>query len=251
LRRGAAAGLALAAAAGLVPAVALTAAAGLVPAVAFAAALALTPGAARAHDTGPDPEPPAAAPAQPPLLYEPPPPGSYELPPIARVREHRLVGADGLPASLPALEAGQVAIVSFVYSSCGQGCPLALATLQRLDRELAASPELAGRVRLVTVSFDPSRDTPERMAELRDHLAPRGAWRFVTAPDDAALGPVLADYGQSVVRYLDADGVETGVLGHVLKVFLVDESLRIRNVYSAGLMDARLIRNDIETVLAE
>jgi len=225
LRRGAAAGLAL--------------------------AVALAAGAARAHGTGHEPEPPAAAPAGPPLLYEPPPPGSYELPPIAQVHEHWLVGADGLPASLPALAAGQVAVVSFVYSSCGQGCPLALATLQRLDRDLAAQPELAGKVRLVTVSFDPSRDTPERMAELREHLAPRGPWRFVTAPDDAALAPVLADYGQSVIRYVDVDGAETGLLGHVLKVFLVDESLRIRNVYSTGLMDARLIRNDIETVLGE
>lgn len=54
-----------------------------------------------------------------------------------------------------------------------------------------------------------------------------------------------------MIRYLDPDGAETGLLGHVLKVFLVDESLRIRNVYSVGRMDARLIHNDIQTVLAE
>jgi cytochrome oxidase Cu insertion factor (SCO1/SenC/PrrC family) len=221
-------------------------------------ALALAPGAARGHGDGHDEAspPPAVEPASPgsdgpPLLYEPPPPGSYELPPIERVAEHGLLDAEGLPASVPGLEPGQVAVVSFVYSSCGEGCPLALATLQRLDRLLAERPELAGRVRLVTVSFDPARDRPERMAELRAHLAPRGDWRFVTAPDAAALAPVLSDYGQGVVRFVGPDDAETGVLGHVLKVFLVDESLRIRNVYSLGLMDARLIRNDIQTVLAE
>jgi len=54
-----------------------------------------------------------------------------------------------------------------------------------------------------------------------------------------------------VIRHLDPDGAETGLLGHVLELFLVDETLRIRNVYSVGRMDARLIRNDMQTVLAE
>jgi cytochrome oxidase Cu insertion factor (SCO1/SenC/PrrC family) len=226
--------------------------------VALALALALAPGASRAHGTehssetpALDAEAPGAEPAGPPLLYDPPPPGSYELPPIARVHDHVLVDSEGLPAHFPDLAEGQVAVVSFVYTSCPQACPLALATLQRLDHELAARPETAGRVRLFTVSFDPARDPPARMMELRDHLAPRGEWRFVTAPDEATLGPVLADYGQRVVHLVDPEGAETGLLGHVLKVFLVDESLQIRNVYSTGLMDARLIRNDIQTILAE
>jgi cytochrome oxidase Cu insertion factor (SCO1/SenC/PrrC family) len=146
-----------------------------------------------------------------------------------------------------------VAVVSFVYASCPEshGCPLALATLQRLDRELARREALASRVRLVTVSFDPARDTPGRMADLRKRLAPATAWQFLTAPDEAALAPVLADYGQDVMALVDIRGGETGVLQHVLKVFLLDDQLRIRNVYSAGLLDARLLLNDIETVLAD
>ena len=192
-----------------------------------------------------------AEPAPPPALYEPPPPGSYELPAMGRVAEHVLVDDAGGAARVPGLSPGQVAVVSFVYGSCAEGCPLAFASLQRLDRALAADPALAGRVRLVTVSFDPLRDTPERMAELRTHLAPKSRWSFVTARDAASLEPVLADYGQRVMRLVDAEGAETGLLRHVLKIFLVDEYHRIRNVYSTGLMDARLIRNDIQTVLAE
>jgi cytochrome oxidase Cu insertion factor (SCO1/SenC/PrrC family) len=106
-------------------------------------------------------------------------------------------------------------------------------------------------VSLVTVSFDPARDTPARMAERRQRMAPATAWRFLTAPDAAALAPVLEDYGQRVVPLVGAEGADTGLLLHVLKVFLLDESLRIRNVYSAGLLDARLLLNDVETVLAE
>jgi cytochrome c peroxidase len=186
-------------------------------------------------------------------LFEPPAPGSYELPAIGRVSEHVLRDADGRPARLPGLAPGQAAVVAFVYGSCADanGCPLALATLRRLDRHLADAPEdLAGRVRLVTVSFDPDRDRPARMAQIRDHLAPRSDWRFLTAADRDALAPVLGDYGQDVVRLVDADGAEVGLLRHVLRVFLVDDGLRIRNVYSAGLLDERILWNDLRTVLA-
>jgi hypothetical protein len=36
---------------------------------------------------------------------------------------------------------------------------------------------------------------------------------------------------------------------HVLKVYLLDARHQVRNIYSTGLFDARLVLNDIETVL--
>jgi hypothetical protein len=36
---------------------------------------------------------------------------------------------------------------------------------------------------------------------------------------------------------------------HVLKVFLVDDQRAVRNVYSAGLLDHRLLLRDVETLL--
>jgi hypothetical protein len=83
------------------------------------------------------------------------------------------------------------------------------------------------------------------MSVLRRSLAPRARWRFLTAPDQTALRPVLDDFGQDAVR---ADGQ---VASHVLKVFLVDGRRRIRNVYSTGFLDPRILVNDLLTVLAE
>jgi cytochrome oxidase Cu insertion factor (SCO1/SenC/PrrC family) len=196
-------------------------------------------------------EAPAVAPA--PLAQPLPAPGSYELPVIARVPDALLLDPAGAPAPLLELAPGQVAVVSFVYTSCadGGGCPLALATLQRLDRLVAGDPELRGRVRLVTVSFDPARDTPEVMRGLRERMRPAGDWRFRTAADARAIAPVLAAFGQDALPLVDARGRASGVLRHLLKVFLVDAGGGVRNIYGADFLSAELLAVDARTVLLD
>lgn len=216
--------------------------------LAIAALVALGPGRARGDEEH------AAAPSDlPPLRYALPEAGSYALPPIDRVSEHSLLDAAGERAPLLAIPPGACAVVGFVYLSCtdATGCPLSLASIQRLDRALARRPALGRRVRLVSVSFDPERDGPEQMAGLRRHMAPKGDWRFLTAPDAGALAPVLEDFGQDVVPLIGGDDVPTGVLRHVAKVFLVDSGGAVRNIYSTGFLDYRLVLRDIETLLGE
>lgn len=201
-----------------------------------------TASAAFAHEA----EPNAASPG-----FELPAPGSYELPAIARVTEFPLLDERGKAAPLLGLAPGQVAIVSFVYTRCGdgRGCPAALAVTQRLDRAIAADASLAGRVRLATVSFDPAHDTPARMAELRTALAPRGDWRFLTAASRDAIAPVLAGFGQDALPLVGPDAEALGLFRHVLKVFLVDASGGVRNIYSAGFLSPELLLVDARTVL--
>lgn len=205
----------------------------------------LAPLPARAHEGPHAAQADAGAPA---LAYELPAAGSYELPPILRVADPELLRSDGERAKVLGLGPGEVAFVSFVYLGCPEGCPLALATLVRLDRALAARPELVRRVRLVTVSFDPARDRPADLARLRTGFGPRSEWSFFTAAGEAELAPVLADFGQDVGRPAGGDA-EPARLGHVLKVFLVDSHGDVRNVYSTGFLDHRLLLRDAETLL--
>ena len=187
-------------------------------------------------------------------LYQLPVPGKYELPVIDRVGNHELLTASGERVPLLDIGSGSCAVVSFVYASCPDagGCPLVLASLRRMDRALASNRDLANRVRMVTVSFDPVNDTPERLAILRDHLKPMGEWRFLTAASDREIRPVLDDFGQDALRLVAAeDGKSLGVIRHVAKVFLVDSDLAIRNIYSSGFLDHDLLLRDIETVLLE
>ena len=220
---------------------------------------ALLPGPAGAHGSaGGDPThgeaaggPGPAAETAP--LFEPPEPGSYELPVIQRVDPHPVLDADGRRTLLPDPASGRIAVVSFVYTACpdARGCPLAFATLDALDEIVAADPELADRVELVSVSFDPERDTPERMRALREALAPRSRWRFLTPAEEGDLGPLLRDFGQDALRLTRETGEVSPVIRHVLKLFLVDPRGRVRNVYSAGLLDLRLLVADLRTLVRE
>ena len=65
------------------------------------------------------------------------------------------------------------------------------------------------------------------------------------------LEPILAGYGQSLVRERDAEGRETGAIAHVLRVFLIDPQQRIRNIYSSGYLDPELLAADVESLVLE
>jgi cytochrome c peroxidase len=179
--------------------------------------------------------------------------GSYELPPIQTVVDHAVLDEDGRQISLFDAVGDRMAIVAFVYTSCIEtaGCPLSTAVLHRLDRTIADDRELRDHVTLVSLSFDPERDTPARMRERRALHEPRSRWRYLTTRDDTMLAPVLRDFGQPVAKLRRPDDTWTGLYRHVLKVFLVDQQHRIRNIYSAGYLHADLVLNDLRTVLAK
>ena len=185
--------------------------------------------------------------------YTPPPPGSYALPPIDTVTDHALLDAEGRSTTLFALTRDRVAVVAFVYTTCAEttGCLLSLGVQHRLDRVIAADADLARRVALVTISFDPERDPPARMAVMRTFHAPQSDWRFATTRDDAQLQPLLADFDQPVAKLRFEDGAWTGLFRHVLKVFLLDGQHQVRNVYSVGFFDPTLVLNDVRTLLLE
>lgn len=180
-------------------------------------------------------------------------PATYVLPIVNRVNGHPLLDSSGQRVSLLDLKKGKIAVASFIYTSCQQtiGCPLAMAVLQHLDRLLAERPQLAKRVTLLLISFDPERDTPERMAAVRTSLNPRSEWHFLTSASNTKLEPLLEDFNQPVAKISNENGAWSGRFHHVFKVFLLDEANNIRNIYSVGFASPQLIMNDIETLVRE
>jgi cytochrome c peroxidase len=197
----------------------------------------------------------ASADAEESRAFPAPEPGSYELPPLGVAADGAVLQVDGRATTLRALAAGKLVLLAFTYAGCTDaegGCPLATAVFHRVGRLLKDDATARAQLRVLTLSFDPERDTPAAMGRFAAGVERGGLdWHFLTTASPGALAPILADYGQSLVRERDAEGRETGGIAHVLRVFLIDATGRIRNEYSASFLDADLVVADVRTLLLE
>ncbi len=182
-------------------------------------------------------------------LGAPPPPGSYRLPCIESAADGKVVTSEGLATTLHRLYAGKIGVLSLIYTDCkeNKGCPWATYTLSRTAERLKNDPGLAARVRFVSLSFDPARDTPEAMARYGRSFSKDTDWAFVTTRSMEALAPILAAYDQRLTR----DPGAAGGFAHLLRVFLIDEEGYVRNIYSASFLDTVLLANDVATLAVD
>lgn len=188
------------------------------------------------------------------LSYEPPAVGSYHLPPITHASDGAVLLEDGQESRLFDLMGDRLVLFSFIYTRCNDinGCPLANAVFHKLQAKLQERPDVAQATRLLSISFDPERDTPEVMQEFGQGLGGDGVdWQFLTTRDRETLEPILDDYGQYTIREYDESGEYTGDFAHMLRVFLIDRELRVRNIYSVAFLHADILINDLETLLLE
>ncbi|WP_159437644.1 SCO family protein [Ferrimonas marina] len=198
---------------------------------------------------------PADAPAYQGLGYTLPAAGSYRLPPIHGAKDGEVLLSTGEPAQLFSLYQGHYVVLSFIYTRCPDpnACPLASFVLSRLQLKLAQQPELAAQVRLITLSFDPQFDSPATMAAYGQRFNRPGApqWLFATTSGAEQLAPILEDYNQWVLAEYDQQGNPTGMLSHLLRVYLIDPQRQVRNIYSTGFLHADVVLNDLGTLVLE
>ena len=75
-------------------------------------------------------------------------------------------------------------LLSFIYTSCSDvnGCPLATHVMHSMNRTLKEDSAMSDDVRLITLSFDPERDTPDAMKLYGEDFKKDGAaeWVFAT-----------------------------------------------------------------------
>jgi cytochrome oxidase Cu insertion factor (SCO1/SenC/PrrC family) len=209
-------------------------------AVALLAVLALT-GAAGARDDHDHGAPPGA----PPFLYEPPAPGTYELPPIRRAPDFAAIdSATGKRIRLADFR-GKGVLLTFIYTSCPDAkmCPLAVATIARVRRTLGERG-FGDRVRYLTITVDPVRDTPEALRRYAALMHAEGPdWLFLAPETMAAAEPLFAAYD------LHPRHAPDGTITHLLRTYLIDPTGVIRQIYLPSYFDSRVVANDLMAVL--
>jgi cytochrome oxidase Cu insertion factor (SCO1/SenC/PrrC family) len=186
--------------------------------------------------------------------FVPPPAGSYALPAIMRAPDGTVLDPDGRRLPLSRFTAGKITLLGFIYTSCAdaRGCPLAYQVFHTVRHRVAEDAALRDHVRLVSLSFDPIRDTPAVMRHYAAGAPPNGVeWTFLTTERPRTLVPLLDGFGQDVRVETDSHGRPAGPLAHVLKVFLLDEHAVVREIYTTAYLFPEVIMNDIKTLRLE
>ncbi|MCK9606585.1 MAG: SCO family protein [Methylomonas sp.] len=186
------------------------------------------------------------------LPYQLAAPASYSLPVIGAAGDGEILTSDNQPEHLHDLMGDKVVLLSFIYATCSDvnGCPLATQVLHKISRQLQKQPELAAKLRLLTLSFNPSNDTPEMMRHYGSGFKTGDFdWQFLTTRDEQTLQPILNAYQQNVQKIYDEQGQFTGTFSHLLRVYLIDTDKNIRNIYNVDFLHADTVINDVKTLL--
>ena len=197
---------------------------------------------------------PAPLPA---LDFDPPAPGTYRLHRIMAAPDGEVLDVDGHARPLSRFTRGHVTLLGFIYTTCvdPDGCPLAYRVFETLQQTIAAKPAMGDKVQLVTLSFDPARDTPAVMRQYGSRVSREAGgppWYFLTTRSARALMPLVEGFGQDVRYTTDrSSGRPRRELSHVLKVFLIDAGGFVREIYTSTFLHPRTVMNDIETLLME
>ncbi|MHA7684547.1 SCO family protein [Cupriavidus sp. PET2-C1] len=160
-----------------------------------------------------------------------------ELPALALLdqtgRQHAFGGP--MPQGEGSGERGRpVTLVTFVYTRCLAICRTSASGQAWLQQQLRERG-LQDRVRLLTLSFDPARDTPAALlAYARTLRADPAIWTFATVAEPARLRGLLDAFGIVVLP----DGL--GGYSHNAALFLVDAQGRLAAAYDVERPDLAL-----------
>jgi protein SCO1/2 len=131
--------------------------------------------------------------------------------------------------------AGRPYLVTFLYASCPDACPLTASSIATALRALGAD---ASRVGVLVVSVDPRGDTPRAARQfLRRYGLPASAHYLLGSADE--LRPVWD-------AWMVGGGEE-----HNLSTWLVDASGRLRAVYNGAVPPSADIAHDLAALVGD
>ena len=161
--------------------------------------------------------------------------------------DFKLIDQDGQTLRLSALR-GQVVLMTFGFTHCPNICPSTLANLAAIHQALPAWEQ--GRVRVLFISVDPSRDTPKALKDYVCFYAP--SFIGLTGdPDDIAK--VAKSYGAYYEAVMQESQVASNyyTVNHSTYIYLIDPAGRFALLYNnEKLADHARMIQDIEHVLA-
>lgn len=163
---------------------------------------------------------------------------------------------------------GQVVVLSFLYTSCPDLCPLTVGKMRSAADLLGDD---ASKVQIVAVTVDPARDAPEVALSYLNSWGVEETWRYLLG-DEESLRPLWEYYwvGQPFIEQAGGGTHEERIklaaeereipeeelskvagaytVGHAAPIHLINKEGRVQVVFGATFTPAQLA-NDIQALL--
>lgn len=153
-----------------------------------------------------------------------------DLPHLFPVPAETLTRETGKPMNL-AENKGYVTVYDFIFTNCAGTCPLMTATMRRLTVKVNKE----AKVRFVSISVDPDRDTPTVLRDYASRFRNDPRWTFLTG-DKAAIVDLSVNGFKLAAGGPPQPGNEP--LLHSAKLAVADKNGMIREYYGATNDDA-------------
>ncbi len=161
--------------------------------------------------------------------------GPRELPRLGSVPDFALVERSGGTISRSDL-ADRVWVANFIFTSCGGVCPALSARMVQLRKALG---EHGLAVQSVSISVDPTRDTPEVLrAYAERYRADAHDWLFLTGDRPAVYRLIADGFHLSVAERAPEEAADSNeLITHSDRFVLVDGAGQIRGYYHGSDAD--------------
>jgi protein SCO1/2 len=169
-------------------------------------------------------------------------PAVPQLVPVGEVvPDFELIDHSGARVSIGSLR-GKVVAVNFIYTRCPlpDYCPRMVANFRAIRDRFAA--RMGRDLALLTVTFDPKFDTPERLSKyMAAERAGGPGWHFLTG-DAAGIERVCAAFG---IQYWP----EEGLITHTLETAVIDRDGRLAATVEGKDFSGRQLGDLVAAVL--
>jgi protein SCO1/2 len=163
------------------------------------------------------------------------------------VPQFSLTERDGRRITLSDLK-GKVSIINFIYTNCPDTCPLQSAQMKEIQEDFENEKDL----RLVSITVDPARDTPQVLSEYAKRFsADPVRWLFLTGEKENIYKLAQEGFHLGAVEIPHEKRPESGATHtHSPRFVLVDRNAQIRGYYTSTDPDAlKRLRDDLKSLL--
>jgi protein SCO1/2 len=165
------------------------------------------------------------------------------------VPEFSFTETNGRRVTLAELK-GKVWIVNFIYTNCPDTCPVQSAQMRQIQEDFQKEKDL----RLVSITVDPTRDTPQVLSQYAKRFsADLARWFFLTGEKERIHNFAQNGFRLGAVELPHEKRPESGATHtHSPRFVLVDRDAQIRGYYVSTDAEAMTrMRRDLKVLLGD